>query len=299
MKTGQQGLALGLDPEQRYQLCLAKIQGTDESVLFPPPPEVELLDSTHVIIETRFGIDLARVCGFTRQNEDLPFDRVRFLRLASEIDLERSQELSEKEGEALEVFREKIEGHGLDMKPVQAHFMLDEDKLILYFVADQRVDFRALVRDLVSCFHVRIELRQIGVRDEARMLGGRGVCGRCFCCKGISENLQPVSIKMAKMQNLSLNSKKVSGPCGRLMCCLAFEYEAYLDEFQRLPREGDNLICGDQRLRVVEVNPISRNITAQGREGQRVSVSACSLHPDQRSRTWFVDAEGCGSNCKR
>ncbi|WP_461248179.1 regulatory iron-sulfur-containing complex subunit RicT, partial [Treponema sp. R6D11] len=132
----------------------------------------------------------------------------------------------------------KIENHKLEMKLVLVHYLLEEPKILFFFTADNRVDFRELVKDLVSVFKMRIELRQIGVRDEARVLGGLGVCGRGYCCHCVSDKLKPVSIKMAKDQKLSLNSVKISGPCGRLMCCLFYEYSFYSEQQRALPQEG-------------------------------------------------------------
>ena len=143
-----------------------------------------------------------------------------------------------REERAFALCREKIEARGLEMKLVSAHYLLDEQKILFFFTAENRVDFRELVKDLVSVFKMRIELRQIGVRDEARVVGGLGICGRALCCNAITDKLRPVSIKMAKEQNLTLNSMKISGPCGRLLCCLSYEFDVYREARQTLPVHG-------------------------------------------------------------
>lgn len=179
------------------------------------------------------------------------------LRKATEKDLKKIQKLADKEQEALNIFREKIVKHKLNMKPVKAEFAFDDSKLLFYFTADGRIDFRDLVKDLASIFHMRIELRQIGVRDEARMLGGLGICGRQYCCSSFLDDFHPVSIKMAKNQEISLNPTKISGACGRLMCCLKYEEDAY-EELNRItPRAGSSVKVNGQVGVVVDVSIIS------------------------------------------
>ncbi|MBR2957938.1 MAG: stage 0 sporulation family protein, partial [Clostridia bacterium] len=160
------------------------------------------------------------------------------LRKATDADKKRMEENRKKEAEALKVCEQKIEKHGLDMKLVDVDYTLDGSKILFYFTADGRVDFRELVKDLAGVFRTRIELRQIGVRDEAKMLGGLGMCGRPFCCNSFMGDFQPVSIKMAKEQGLSLNPVKISGTCGRLMCCLKYEQEAYEHLLRVTPKAG-------------------------------------------------------------
>jgi cell fate regulator YaaT (PSP1 superfamily) len=154
------------------------------------------------------------------------------------------------------------------MKLVSAHYLFGESKILFFFTAESRVDFRDLVKDLVSQFRTRIELRQIGVRDESRVLGGLGVCGRDFCCHSVTDKLNPVSIKMAKKQNLSLNSLKISGPCGRLLCCLAYEYDFYKETKDKLPGEGSRIIYEGERCKVIEVNVMSQKIRLTCTEGR-------------------------------
>ena len=154
----------------------------------------------------------------------------------TEKDLDTVAKNREKEARAFSICQEKIAAHGLDMKLVEVEYNFEGNKILFFFTSEGRVDFRALVKDLAGVFHARIELRQIGVRDEAKMLGGLGICGKPFCCATFLDEFQPVSIKMAKTQNLSLNPTKISGTCGRLMCCLKYEQEAYEDAVRRMPK---------------------------------------------------------------
>ncbi|MCQ2398394.1 MAG: hypothetical protein MJ052_03730 [Sphaerochaetaceae bacterium] len=210
---------------------------------------------------------------------------------ATPDDIRRFKENKDKEKEAISLCREKISRHGLEMKLVAAHFLLCEPKVLFFFTADDRVDFRELVKDLVSVFRMRIELRQIGVRDESRVLGGLAICGRDFCCHAVSDKLDPVTIKMAKEQNLSLNSMKISGPCGRLLCCLSYEYDFYCEEKRAYPAEGTRLKIGDELFRVEEVNILSKKVTATGSEGNTVSVPREQIFWSDRNNRWEVSRE--------
>ena len=189
----------------------------------------------------------------------LPLRQV--VRVATKDDIERNAANKKMEAEALAICQEKIEKHGLDMKLVEVEYSFDGSKIIFYFTSDGRVDFRELVKDLASVFRTRIELRQIGVRDEAKMLGGLGICGREFCCSGFLSDFQPVSIKMAKEQGLSLNPVKISGTCGRLMCCLKYEQDAYEYLAKMTPRVG-SVVRSEEGMQgvVTEVNLISGNV---------------------------------------
>lgn len=160
------------------------------------------------------------------------------------------------------------------MKLVGVHFLIDEPKALFFFSADQRVDFRELVKDLVSVFKMRIELRQIGVRDESRITGGLGICGRPCCCHAISDKLRPVSIRMAKDQNLSLNSMKISGQCGRLLCCLAYEYDFYSEARKKLPQEGARIFYDGTNFRITEINPLNSMIKLYGEDGRIIEVNS-------------------------
>jgi cell fate regulator YaaT (PSP1 superfamily) len=210
-------------------------------------------------------------------------------RIANEEDYQRFLELNKMEDEALVLCREKVLVHGLDMKLVSAHYLFGESKVIFFFTAANRVDFRDLVKDLVSVFRIRIELRQIGVRDESRVLGGLAVCGRDFCCHGITDKLNPVSIKMAKEQNLSLNSTKISGPCGRLLCCLSYEYDFYVEEKRNLPPEGSRLKIQHELMKITEVNILSRKISLIGTEGRHLTIPFSAVYYNDDHSRWEVE----------
>ena len=194
----------------------------------------------HVIVETARGIECGEVVIANRKVDDKkviqPLKSI--MRIATEKDLETQQKNREKEQEIMKVFTRKISEHKLDMKPIDIDCTFDGSKILFYFTAENRVDFRELVKDLASVYRTRIELRQIGVRDEAKMLGGLGICGRPFCCKTFLGEFQPVSIKMAKEQSLSLNPTKISGTCGRLMCCLKYEQNCYEELLAITPKVG-------------------------------------------------------------
>ena len=182
------------------------------------------------------------------------------IRIATEADKVHNVENREKEEKALSVCREKIAQHKLEMKLIDAQYAFDNSKLLFYFSAEGRVDFRDLVKDLASVFHTRIELRQIGIRDEARMLGGLGVCGRTLCCSTFLSDFAQVSIKMAKEQNLSLNSSKISGVCGRLMCCLHYESEVYSEEIKKTPSNDSIVKTEDGIGTVISSNPLAGTV---------------------------------------
>ena len=205
-------------------------------------------------------------------------------RIATESDLKKYSELCDRELDALTLCREKIKKHNLDMKLVTAHFLLVEPKIVFFFTSEARVDFRELVKDLVSVFRIRIELRQIGVRDESRVLGGLAVCGRDYCCHCVTDKLQPVSIKMAKEQNLSLNSMKISGPCGRLLCCLSYEQDFYVEEKLKYPPEGSKLKLGRELMKISDINVISKKITLSSIDGRMLNIDATkvSFNPDSK-----------------
>ena len=205
------------------------------------PAGMEIETGTHVIVETARGIEFGTVMIPPREMEEdgvvQPLKPV--IRIATEADEITEQKNKEKEKEAFQICLEKIAKHKLEMKLVEAEYTFDNNKLLFYFTADGRIDFRELVKDLASVFRTRIELRQIGVRDETKILGGIGICGRPLCCSTYLSEFRPVSIKMAKEQNLSLNPTKISGVCGRLMCCLKNEEETYEYLNSRLPNVGD------------------------------------------------------------
>lgn len=223
------------------------------------PSSTPLNVGDYVIVETARGIECGQVATANRFVDDsqIIHPLKKMVRKATDADLEKLKENKKKEKEAFAICEEKIASHDLKMKLVEVEYTLDNSKILFYFTADGRVDFRALVKDLASVFRTRIELRQIGVRDEAKMLGGIGVCGRPFCCSTFLGEFQPVSIKMAKEQGLSLSPVKISGTCGRLMCCLKYEQDAYTDLLKKTPKVGAIVNTPDGKGIVTEVNLIT------------------------------------------
>ena len=216
-----------------------------------------LENGNKVLVPTRYGRDLAEIIGIVQKKPgQAPLAVTRIERVATPEDLSKAAYHKQQEKEAFVLCKGKIEAHKLEMKLVAVHYLLEEPKILFFFTAENRVDFRELVKDLVSVFKTRIELRQIGVRDESRVLGGLGVCGRAFCCHTVSDKLKPVSIKMAKDQNLSLNSMKISGPCGRLLCCLAYEHLFYGEQRRLIPSEGCRINWDGSLWKVMEVNVV-------------------------------------------
>lgn len=220
---------------------------TAGKIYFFDPGKFEVKRGEHVIVETARGIEFGTVVSEAREVADdkviQPLKPV--LRIANQRDIEQEAANKEKEKEAFKICLEKIRKHGLEMKLIDAEYTFDNNKVLFYFTADGRIDFRELVKDLASVFKTRIELRQIGVRDETKILGGIGICGRPLCCHTHLPEFVPVSIKMAKEQNLSLNPTKISGVCGRLMCCLKHEEETYEELNRRLPGVGDFVTTED------------------------------------------------------
>ena len=225
-------------------------------VYYFDPDNNKLNTGDMVIVETARGIECGEVAMANKEvsNDEIVFPLKKLIRKATKEDLERIKNNEEKEKEALKICEQKIKEHNLEMKLVDVEYSFDNSKLLFYFTADGRVDFRALVKDLASVFRTRIELRQIGVRDEAKMLGTLGACGRACCCSNFLGEFQPVSIKMAKEQGLSLSPVKISGTCGRLMCCLKYEQEAYIDLLKRTPKVGAIVKTNLGKGRVVDVN---------------------------------------------
>lgn len=216
-------------------------------IYFFDPKDYDIKRGDHVIVETARGIEYGTVVADPKEVEDekvvQPLKPV--LRIASEKDDEQERKNKEKEKEAFKICLEKIHARGLEMKLIDAEYTFDNNKVLFYFTADGRIDFRELVKDLAGVFRTRIELRQIGVRDETKLRGGIGICGRPLCCNTHLSDFIPVSIKMAKEQNLSLNPTKISGVCGRLMCCLKHEEETYEELNRKLPNVGDYVTTSD------------------------------------------------------
>ncbi len=238
----------------------------------------------YVIVSTERGIDLGEVVMGTRPVEDDRFKSSlgKMIRVATEQDIQKATENRTKEAEAFVICQKKIAEHKLEMKLVSVECSFDNSKILFYFTANGRVDFRALVKDLASVFKTRIELRQIGVRDEARMLGGLGPCGRPICCGTFLSDFQPVSIKMAKEQSLSLNPTKISGVCGRLMCCLKYEQDHYEQPRKKMPRMGKEVMTPDGPGTICELNVVKETVSVRITKGDSSEVKTFPM--DQVSR---------------
>ncbi len=253
--------------------CTVKVLQSSETQTCRMETADQVKRGDFILVNSRYGKDLAVVTGPVScicQSEKDNIEDI--IRIANEKDLSKYEDNLELGKEALRRCKILIAEHKLDMKLISAHYLLEESKILFFFTADSRVDFRELVKNLVSIFKMRIELRQIGVRDESRVLGGLAVCGRTYCCHGVTDKLKPVSIKMAKEQNLSLNSMKISGPCGRLLCCLSYEYDFYLEEKHKYPNEGSRILSGDDQYKVLDVNVITKKITVVSTDGRFFTV---------------------------
>lgn len=248
------------------------------------PGNLSLAIGQSVVVETPRGNEIAQVVQSAHQVEEQlikpPLRSV--LRTVTPGDLEQQAQRKAKEEEALEVCRKKVQEHKLDMKLVKVEYNLDLSKLMVYFTSGGRVDFRKLVRDLASIFRTRIELKQIGVRDEARMIGGLGPCGRGLCCTQYLTDFEPVSIRMAKYQSLSLNPTKISGVCGRLMCCLGYEHEQYQKTRKQMPKTGKEVISPLGRGIVVDLNPLMETIKVRVQQGDSTEVREFPMQEIQR-----------------
>jgi len=243
------------------------------------PSGLQLAEGDSVIVETERGIEIGLVAQAPHEVEmsQLPAPLKPLMRVADEEDLAYSDELTEKEREAMPVFRELVASYKLDMKPIDVEYLFGGDKVVFYFVSEERVDFRDLVKDLASRFRARIDMRQVGVRYEARMVGGLGHCGQPLCCVRFGGEFQPVSIRMAKEQDLPLNPLKISGLCGRLMCCLRYEFDAYKDYKSRAPKKGAIIETPLGLAKVSELNTPREMVGMKFEDGRRVSVPLAGM----------------------
>ncbi|MBQ7171499.1 MAG: stage 0 sporulation protein [Clostridia bacterium] len=245
------------DPEAPVTVVGLRFRRAGKTYYFDPG-ELTVKAGDSVIVETARGLELAEAAAgntVVREREVIrPLRPV--LRVATEADKKHDAENRQKEAKACEICRKKIEESGLEMSLIDAEYTFDNNKLLFYFTAEGRVDFRELVKELASIFRTRIELRQVGIRDEAKLMGGLGVCGRPFCCHSFLSEFVQVSIKMAKEQNFSLNSSKVSGACGRLMCCLRYEHDVYDEEIKKTPAVGSLVEVPGGKGIITEVNPL-------------------------------------------
>ena len=226
------------------------------------PEDLKVEKGSKVIVETARGLEFGIL---TSDIKEVPESEIvpplkKIIRIADEKDISQHEENVEKKKRAIEICQEKVNKHKLDMKLIDVEYTFDNSKIIFYFTADGRVDFRELVKDLAGIFKMRIELRQIGVRDEAKMVGGIGTCGKPLCCHLWLPEFEPVSIKMAKVQNLSLNPTKISGICGRLMCCLKYENDTYYESRKGMPEQGERIKTADGLGVVVETNILENKI---------------------------------------
>lgn len=259
-------------------------------VYYFDPLDFDLHSGDSVIVETSQGIDLGFCTGEISRidSNKLKHKLKPIMRKATEEDQTRFAENLKLEEEAFQIAVEKIKDHELNMSLVDVECMLDNQRIVFYFTADGRIDFRNLVKDLAAIFRTRIELRQIGVRDEARLIGGLGVCGQELCCCSFLQDFQPVSIKMAKQQNLAMNPAKISGACGRLLCCLQYEHDAYVDAHKRMPKTGQTVSTSDGRGKIVSVNLL--------RETARVLLD---IDGETETKTFKVDElNQFSSGCK-
>ena len=243
------------------------------------PMELDIKSGMGVIVETARGIEFGNAVSDIKEIEEdeaiLPLKNV--IRIATQEDIDVHNDNVRKEKEAFDICIEKIAKHELDMKLIDVEYTFDGNKILFYFVADTRIDFRELVKDLASVFKTRIELRQVGVRDQAKAVGGLGICGRVICCASATGEFQPVSIKMAKEQGLSLSPTKISGTCGRLMCCLKHEQEAYEDAIKRMPGVGSLVETPEGTGVVTEVNLLRENMKVRLDKETETDLLVCRL----------------------
>ncbi len=247
---------------------------------FAPEDNVLYNQGQHAIVETARGVEYGEVVISNKEvsDEEVVQPLKKVIRLATEEDDERYKQNKAKEKEAFFICKEKIIKHKLDMKLIDVEYTFDNNKVLFYFTSYERVDFRELVKELASIFKTRIELRQIGVRDETKMCGGIGICGRSLCCNSFLGDFQPVSIKMAKEQSLSLNPIKISGICGRLMCCLKYEQDCYVEIRGRLPVVGDIVITPDGKGEVLSVNVLREQIKVAVQKKDKDEKEAMMYH---------------------
>jgi cell fate regulator YaaT (PSP1 superfamily) len=268
------------------------------------PGSLEVHADTFLIAETSRGVELGRVKFLPREvNPQAIAGPVRpVMRLATSEDLQREEENRQLEVSALEIARERIAHFGLAMKPVKVEVLHDRSKLFLFYESEERVDFRDLLRDLSGRLEIRMHFQQVGPREAAKVLGGCGPCGKELCCASFLTGMPPVTLKMAKEQGMSLTPSKISGACGRLMCCLRYEVEFYRDQSQRLPRAGDPVDSPQGPAEVLEVNMISENCTVRLGDGRILHVPAAELRKLREERG---PAKGCknhiseGGSCNK
>jgi cell fate regulator YaaT (PSP1 superfamily) len=261
---------------------------------------IDVKKGDKVIVETERGKSIGTVIKgpVDMEDKDIPDGFKSIIRKAVPQDLQAAAGNAAKEKEAFDFCLLRIKERGMDMKLVKVEYLFDGSKAIFYFTADGRIDFRELVKDLAHAFHTRIEMRQIGVRDESGMVGGLGVCGRELCCASFLREFEPVSVKMAKEQNLALNPSKISGQCGRLLCCLAYEFETYCSLKKCLPKCGKRVHCGDAAGEVVRLNILEGTVTLKTDDDREIVVRGEEIKPEnitdrvERPKKLAKDGEG-------
>ena len=256
------------------------------------PADLDIQKGNYVVVETARGIEFGECVIGTKEisSEDIVAPLKSVIRIATDEDIQKHEENKKKEKEAFEVCFNKILEHGLSMKLIDVEYTFDNNKVIFYFTADGRVDFRELVKDLATIFKTRIELRQIGVRDEAKMIGGLGQCGRSLCCSTFLGDFVSVSIKMAKEQNLSLNPTKISGICGRLMCCLNYEQSTYEDIRKRLPRVGSIVKTEGGTGEVINNNTVKETVRVKLKRGEEDVIEDFSIEDIELIKGHYEDS---------
>ena len=279
-------------PERSVEIIGISFREAGKIYYFAPGRH-KLSVGNKVIVDTSRGVEIGTVKTANKMvsEKEIVSPLKEIIRPATAEDLERDARNKQAEFDAAIVCKKKIQKHGLDMSLVAAEYTFDNSKLIFYFSCETRVDFRELVKDLASTFRTRIELRQIGIRDEAKMMGGLGICGRKFCCAGFLSDFVQVSIKMAKEQNFSLNSAKISGACGRLMCCLRYEHETYEDAIKRTPPVGSTVKTADGVGVVTETKPLAEEIRVKIGENDKETAKLYKIRDVKVLKTPVKRAE--------
>lgn len=269
-----------------------KLLHSNETCLCVPPPDSKAVDleaGASVIVPTRHGSEIARVLGPVRDEAELRgaelFEVTRQALAGDLDDFERNRELA---GDLLRSCRRRVDRLGSTMKLAAAHVVFGGGKLILYFTAEGRVDFRRLVGDLSHLAGMRIEMQQVGMRDETRIVGGAGVCGRVLCCNGVTDRRPRVSVRMAREQGMSLDTRRISGQCGRLLCCLSYEYEFYREARRSVPKEGKSVYYQGDRFRVIELNALTRRARIGATGGVVLGVAFEDFQFDEANRRWEI-----------
>jgi cell fate regulator YaaT (PSP1 superfamily) len=268
-----------------------KLLHSSETCLCVPPTSVavELGTDASVIVPTRHGSEIGRVLGAVHDETELRgaelFEVIRQAEADDLDDYERNRELAD---DLLRSCRRRLEGRNLAMKLAAAHIVFSGGTLILYFTAEKRIDFRRLIGELSDEVGLRIDLQQVGMRDETRIVGGAGICGRVLCCNGVTDRRPRVTVRMARDQGLSLDTRRISGQCGRLLCCLSYEYDYYQEVRRSVPKEGKSVYYQGDRFRVMELNALTKRARISGADGAVLGVGFGDFRFDEANRRWEV-----------